>query len=316
MASIQKKGGKWRAEIYLHGHREAKTFTTRAEAKAWAEDRTDALQRPQHSLTDAMLRYAEEVSPTKKGAKWEILRLKMLARSKHIQHIDRALSEVTTPELAWWRDKRLKEVSPGTVRREMNLLGSVLEQARREWHWIKANPLKDVRRPANPPARRRGIEQDEIERICLALGYQDHLPITTKSQEVAIAFLIGIETAMRAGEILQAPNSRRGRIVTLMDTKNGTARRVPLSTYACELLDKVKGGFTIDSASLDALFRKARDSCEIENLHFHDSRSEALTRLSKKLDVLELAQMVGHNNLRSLMFYYSERTEKLADKLG
>jgi len=314
VASVTRRGKKWRAEIYLHGIREAKTFSTRAEAKAWAEDRTDALQRPQNSLHDALIKYSKEVSPTKKGGRWEVLRLEAMAAS--MECAKRTISEVTTPDLVAWRDKRLKEVAPGTVRREMNLLASVFEQARREWHWIKVSPLKDVKRPSNPPARRRGVEQDEIDRICLALGYEDHLPVTTKSQEVAIAFLIGIETAMRAGEILQAPGCRKGRIVTLLDTKNGTARRVPLSTAACELLDKVKGGFTVDSASLDSLFRKAKKAAGITDLHFHDSRSEALTRLSKKLDVLELATMVGHSNLKSLLFYYSERTEKLADKLG
>lgn len=309
---IRKRGDKWSAEIFVNGAREAKSFLTKGEARAWAEDRADALVRPKHSLRDALTKYSKEVSPLKKGARWEHLRLNSLAGSMPVAGLE--LSAITTPQLAAWRDKRLTQVAPGTVRREMNLLASVFEQARREWRWIKASPLKDVRRPHNPPARRRGVEQDEIDRICLALGYEDHLPITTKSQEVAIAFLIGIETAMRASEILQAPKCLKGRIVTLHDTKNGTSRRVPLSKRAIELMGKLKV-FTINSASLDALFRKAKKSCEIENLHFHDARSEALTRLSQKLDVLELAAMVGHSDPKSLLWYYAQRAEDTADKL-
>lgn len=51
-------------------------------------------------------------------------------------------------------------------------------------------------------------------------------------------------------------------------------------------------------------------------MHFHDTRHEAITRLAKRLDVLELARMVGHRDPRSLMIYYNETAEQLAKKLG
>ena len=64
------------------------------------------------------------------------------------------------------------------------------------------------------------------------------------------------------------------------------------------------------------LFRRARDRCGIVDLHFHDSRATALTRLSERLDVLELARMVGHRDLKSLMVYYRKTASQLAYKLG
>lgn len=48
---------------------------------------------------------------------------------------------------------------------------------------------------------------------------------------------------------------------------------------------------------------------------FHDSRAEAIWRLSKKLDVMELARMIGHRDIRSLMFYYNADPGELADRL-
>ena len=45
--------------------------------------------------------------------------------------------------------------------------------------------------------------------------------------------------------------------------------------------------FTISSASLDALFRKARQRLMIDDLHFHDARAEALTLLAMA-SILEL----------------------------
>ena len=66
---------------------------------------------------------------------------------------------------------------------------------------------------------------------------------------------------------------------------------------------------------MDALFRKYRDKAGIDNLHFHDTRHEAVTRLAKKLDVLDLARMIGHRNLKTLMVYYNATAEELAQKL-
>jgi integrase len=58
-------------------------------------------------------------------------------------------------------------------------------------------------------------------------------------------------------------------------------------------------------------FRRAT----INGCHFHDARSEAVTRLSKKLDVLELARVIGHRDLKSLMLYYSSNPDDIADRL-
>ena len=130
---------------------------------------------------------------------------------------------------------------------------------------------------------------------------------------------------MRAGEITGLTWSDvnfEGRFVTIPRSKNGDSRQVPLSGRAVELLRMLEGidpakCFTVTAASLDALFRKARKRAaislpEISTLHFHDTRHEAITQLSKKLTVIQLARMVGHRDLKSLMIYYNETATELA----
>ena len=56
--------------------------------------------------------------------------------------------------------------------------------------------------------------------------------------------------------------------------------------------------FNLKSDSLDVNFRKIRNKCLIDDLHFHDLRREALTRLATKVDVLNLAKISGHTDLR------------------
>lgn len=181
------------------------------------------------------------------------------------------------------------------------------------------DPMKDIDRPPNPASRRRRISQDEIDRVTLALGYDGGEPETI-SDRIALAFLFAIETAMRSGEILGLTWADvAAKSVTLPATKNGDVRQVPLSPRARDilaLLPKDEPVFNLNAAQRDTLFRKARDRAQIENLHFHDSRAEAIWRLSKKLDVMELARVIGHRDLKSLMFYYETSADELADRLG
>ena len=88
-----------------------------------------------------------------------------------------------------------------------------------------------------------------------------------------------------------------------------------LSDWAMRCLENVGGDFGLTIRQKDALFRKLCAKAGIEGLHFHDSRHTAITRLAKKLTVLELARMVGHKDLNMLLVYYNESAEEIAKKL-
>ena len=145
----------------------------------------------------------------------------------------------------------------------------------------------------------------------------------TKAKARAVhAFRFAVETAMRAGEIVGLIHDaidRDTRVASLPMTRNGTGRKVPLSTAALRLLDalpKTEGPvFGLTSGQIDVLFRQARDAAKLDTLRFHDSRHEAITRLAKKLDVLSLARAVGHKDIKMLMIDYNETAEELARRL-
>jgi hypothetical protein len=53
------------------------------------------------------------------------------------------------------------------------------------------------------------------------------------------------------------------------------------------------------------------------NLRFHDLRHEATSRLFEKgLNIMEVASITGHKDLRSLQRYTHLKAEDLAEKLG
>lgn len=320
MASYEKRAGRWRARVYVNHTRDSQTFDTKAQAVAWANLREQELagtRLPDKTAIAALQRYAAEESPKHKGTRWEVLRLKALERA---EWACKPLQAVTGPDLAKWRDARLQAVKAGTVRREMALLGSLFDVAVREWHWLRVNPMKAITKPPAPASRKRRITQDEANRLVLALGYLDGPP-ETLSHRTALAFLFALETAMRAGEILGLRWKDIGTAsARLPDTKNGDERYVPLSLRAREILALFPKGegaiFGLEAGTRDALFRKARDRAKIPNLTFHDTRAEAIWRLSKKLDVMELARAIGHRDLRSLLIYYQTSADELAQRLG
>lgn len=321
MASFRKLKKGVRAEVCVNKVRESKVLDTMAKARQWALEREVELKSLDgglsltHVVRDVFERYRDEVSIGKKGERWERLRLNRLAKDSLG---DVKLKDLKAAHVADWRDRRLKQVKGSTVNRELNLISHCFEVARSEWHWLQSSPTKDVRRPKESPPRDRLITENEIERVCWSLGFEEGHPVTTKSQRIAVAFLFAIETGMRAGEIAALrPEAINTNVAYLGETKNGYTRSVPLSKRAVQLIsyldDKM---FDTTSSRLSSLFAKGVARAGIEDLTFHDSRHEAITRLSKKLDVLALARVVGHRDIKQLMTYYNETAYELAEKLG
>jgi integrase len=333
VASISKEKNGWRVQVAVQGVRESRTFSTKGEASTWAAQRETEIRQEKatgiqrgRTVDDAFRRYEKEVSVHKRGRDKEAIRLAAIGRMAvdGVPLKDWKLADVTPEVLGKWRDQRLTTVLGSSVNRDLNLLSHVFSSAAKEWKWIAKSPTTDVRRPADPPPRDRLYTQDEIDRLCAALGIDSEQtePVESISQRVGIAFLFAIETAMRAGEVCGLmPEHISGRVATLPMTKNGTKRAVPLSSRAAELLkllpEPEEGGtvFGIGAKSLDALFRKAKSRAGIEDATFHDARHLAITRLAKKLNVLDLARMVGHRDLKQLQVYYNESAEDMAARL-
>jgi len=235
----------------------------------------------------------------------------------------RKLASLGPDDFIEWRDARNRKVKPATTAREMNLLQAVLKHARKELRWMRDNPMAEVTPPKKPKGRARRITPTEERELTLALGQRGKLQAVTPTHRVGLAFLFALETAMRSGEICALTWDcvfLSSMYVTLPKTKNGESRDVPLSPRAKEILEALPKGngpvFGLGDQVRDTLWRKARDATPHREVHFHDARAEAIFRLSKKFDVLELARVIGHRDLNSLLIYYRSTASELAKKLG
>lgn len=332
MAHIRKVRGKWKVEIERKGVRATKTFDLKATATAWAAQEEAAIlagqrgQYPAKTVAQALQRYEEEVSVHKPGKRWEELRFGLFVR-EFPALAAKQLHEVDTSDLNAWRDARLKKITKGSVQREINLLRNVWSIAKDEWKWCGESPWKGLRKPGDNPPRSRLPTWREIRTLVRWLGYRTGQRPATKYQEVAWAWMIALRSAMRAGEVmgLTSRSVDLGRRVVRLETHKTKAvvgaRDVPLTRGAVRLLAVLMDGadgspWTITPASLDALFRKARDATLLQDLHFHDSRAMALTMLARRVDVMTLARISGHRDLSLLLrTYYRETAEQIAARL-
>lgn len=321
MASFRKlPSGKWRAEVYRQGNRRSKSFTTKTAARAWAareeaEIAAVASGETRMTLGEVMDRYGREVSAKKRGAREEIVRIERIKRDK-LAGV--RISDLKPSDLADWRDRRLREVKGSTVKREMEQISAILTRAWKEWGLMPSNPMGMVKRPSDGRGRERRPQPGEIDALRLSAGTD----LRYATARAFHAWLFAVETAMRAGEIagLTWPEiDLDQRVAHLPMTKNGSARDVPLSLEAVRLLKELPpdlvGVFGLTSAQITALWRKLRDRAGVDNLTFHDSRHEAITRLARRLDILDLARMVGHRDLRQLQRYYNATAAEIARRL-
>ncbi len=327
MASVRKVKNNWSVQVAKKGVRVSATFSTKREAIEWAAvTEAEILAKkfsglPDKTFGDLLMRYREEVVPHKKGSRWEKVRINKLLRDP-IAKVH--LTDFGKKDVTKWRDRSLETLSASSVNREWSILSHACTIARRDWDWLRENPFFDVTKPKKGKSRTRRPTQDEIDTITYSLGFEDGGPVKTSSARIGAMWLLAIETGMRAGEIVNLTWKNvhiDERYVHVIDSKNGYSRDVPLTRRAIEIIEQLRGVdeesvFKVTSGNRDTLFRNARDRAMIEDLHFHDSRREALSRLAPKMDVLQLARISGHRDLRVLQnTYYAPKVSELVGLL-
>ena len=336
MASFRKRAGRWQARVHQSGQSAVvKTFASKDDAQRWARavereldlgiytPRTEA---EGTTVAELVARYISEVVPSMKGADSESYRLRNIVRL--LGRIK--VSALTPTAMASYRDKRLKLVRGSTVLRELNSFSGILTHASKEWAMGITNPVAGIRKPAASRGRTRRLDDGEELKLMAALecrgrNLRGQLAGGTRNHWIKPVVQLALATAMRRGELLALEwrfVNLEQKIVHLPDTKNGRVRNVPLSRAACEVLRTVPRAidgrvFPITADSLKQAFKRAVVSAGLEDFHFHDLRHEATSRMAQRLpNLIELASVTGHQDLRMLQRYYHPNPAELAVKLG
>ena len=326
MATITHRSGGWQVKVRRRGYPpQSGTFNTKSKAEAWARQTESEMDRgifvsraeaENTTLAEAMERYAREVLPGKKSQRVILSQIKYL--TPRLGHLP--LSAITSSTLARYRDQRIANgAAAQTAKHDLSLVSRVLNVCIKEWGIAlpAGNPVLQVKMPRVANARDRRLVDDELPRLLAAAQ--------SYGGEVGPIITWAIETAMRRGEIAAMRwehLDRKARVLLIPETKNGTPRRVPLSTVALAVLDalprRIDGrvwGMRPDSIS--QAFERVCGAAGIEGLTFHDLRHEATLRLFEKgLNPMQVAAITGHKTLQMLKRYTHLRAEDLVGMLG
>jgi len=352
MATIVKKpSGSWKAVVRKAGWPlQSKTFRTKRDAEDWARRSEDEMVRGAYiqratadrlTVATAMERYLSEVVPTKRLTSQSTDRRRAQILIKHLGKY--SLAALTPEVIARFRDSRLagedrkdKSGDPrprtnNTVRLDLALLGHMFTIAIKEWGvGLPANPVTNIRRPAPGPGRNRRLTPQEETKLLEAVNAFSN-PLMSWLVRIAL------ETGMRFSEIatlrrMQVDLNRR--IVRLLQTKNTQPRTVPLNSTATELFRTALNNPVrpIDTDLIffgepgrdgkrrpyrfDRMWQQIKRDAGIVDLHFHDLRHEAVSRLVEAgLSDQEVSAISGHKSMQMLKRYTHLRAEDLVARI-
>jgi len=219
---------------------------------------------------------------------------------------NRLLSDISPFFIESYKKKRVDEVKPATVNREIALLKRMFNLAIK-WGRATTNPMKDVRlfREENLPERI--LSKEEIAKL-----------LTASTEYSKPIVLTAIHTGMRIGEILSLKWDQvnlQDRVITILHSKNGKARKIPIDDTLWKALNTKK-----EEASSEYVFFCDRTGGPIQKFRtawynalrksgipharFHDLRHNFASHLvAAGVDIVTVKELLGHANLLTTSRY-------------
>jgi integrase len=344
--AIEKRGEfSFRVSIRRKGYPNvSETFNTLVDAKKYQRqilvemDQGVFVKRDESSkktLYEVLTKYEVDVSQKKKSWESEKYKIRYFQNHKLAKH---TMANLKASDFAELRDELSKSgKANATVNKHLALLSHVFSVCQKDWGFEINNPILKIRKLKENNARSRRLENDEYEYLIKAANASNLIELTALIQ-------LGIETAMRQGELLLLEwkfiNIKK-RVIILPKhiTKNGTERHVPLSTEAAKVIESIPRQLISQKIFHGVLRRNLSEQFKIAclkgrelykqdhgkvddgfliNLKFHDQRHEAASRLfeSGKFDTMEVSAITGHKTLQMLKRYTHLKAEDLARKLA
>jgi hypothetical protein len=132
----------WQVKVRRKGFpTQSRTFMYREDAEKWARglereletsgfiDRREA---DKNTLRAILEKYRNEVTPSKKAADIESIKIGVILKDTILPELK--MSAITSAAVAAWRDRRLAQVTGGTVNRDRHLVLSIEPRAARMGH--------------------------------------------------------------------------------------------------------------------------------------------------------------------------------------
>ena len=332
MASFTRVGSKWQARIRKKGFPStSENFDTKKEAETWAAkietEMNEKLYKDKRALKNLTLGilvglyFKKEQDDAPYGA----------TKRANLNRINRMLGDVLLPALTFDRlvtfvkDRKAQGAGGVTIGMDIAEIATVL----RSWHEekdkdfdskvftkVRAYMTKNGLDPKSEHRDRRPTEEE-------LTAIKKHFDAKPR-QKIPMSTLIdfAVASAMRASEIARIAWKDVDfvkKTVIIRKRKHPTRPRdqvVPLLGKAWEILmaqpQTEKRIFPYNHRTFSTIFPRAVKACGIEDLHFHDLRHEAASKLFERgYDIPRVAMVTGHMDWKMLARYTQLRPEDL-----
>jgi integrase len=336
MASIQRIGQRWRALVRKAGHVECKTFGTRKLAESWATTveheldqlkSTGFLQPKGKTLADIIDRYSAEVYPLKPWGRSKTADLKLLKNALGSHLVSNLSHELILEAFTDMHDEGAGGV---TISARAGYLIGVLSTAKDVWRLnvpldaaISArSALSKLGLIKKSKHRDRRVSDAEIKRVI------EHLQRKATTLPLSDIFWFSVTVGARISETCRlqwADLNDSDKTIRFRDRKHpsekmGNHQIVPLLTVAghdaysivAAQPRKSKRIFPVNAKTVGTYFSEAVAELGIKDLHLHDLRHEAISRLFEAdYRIEQVALVSGHRDWASLKRYTHPRAVDL-----
>jgi integrase len=318
-------------------HQEAKTFAQRAAAASWAKAREVALENP-----SSPLRQNNKPRTLASLIRWYIDTFKTVSRwqrskQTHLQFLENhpvgkwnALSITTGQLIKHVQERRAEGAGPATVANDLTWIGVVLRAARSvDGIAVRPDVVQEARTACRElrligKARRRERRPTDAELARL----KEYFERCDRRSNIPMCDIMdfAIHSARREAEICRIEwddNDSFGRTGMVRDAKrprekDGNHRRFKYMPEAWAIVERQPGTseyiFPYDPKSVGAAFTRVCHVLGIEDLHFHDLRHEATSRLFERgYQIHEVAQFTLHESWNELKRYTNLRPENVRE---
>jgi|TARA_R110000823_G_C15860761_1_gene493142 integrase len=338
MASITLRGDRWRSKVKRLGYPlQSKTFTTKAQAKSWARrietdmdngtwvDTTKTQLNTVEGIIDNLIysfeRFGLEIDGPKRSA----------LNGLKTYFGEDSLHDLTVDDILDFAAFRRKTVGSNTLQKQMYFFRQAVQVSRvrltDDVVEIAIKELKQKKQIMGSKARDRRLEKGEYARLKKAAG---------KHKWIMLAVDIALTSGMRMGEIHALKRSDidfEESLITLLrkdkDSEGGKKKaEIPLWDSVREVLLRGQNYFgegdtlfKIElAASISDKFAAIAKKAGIHDLHFHDLRHEAISRMfepknkgGRGMKIEEVKLISGHTSFDQLARYVNLRARDLRD---
>ena len=230
------------------------------------------------------------------------------------------MSSLTPQIFARYRDERMDDgISNSTICRELSFMSIAIKKAIRFYNcWLPEHPIPNDIKPKENPPRNRRLQEGEFEKL------MQHCK-TKRNSYWCSMIEFAIETAMRLNEQLTLKWDQvdlKKMMITILaeHSKTGVERKIPLTPRAIQILNEIPRHingrvFPVSLNNFQRAWRSITRNAEIKNLHWHDLRREACSRLLEQgLSISEVQMFTGHKTLSLMLQTYSQHNPSVVAK--